>query len=92
MVVEIHRTEAKQKKLFGRTSPRDVLLQSIEALQVRYDKYSHGRKADFFRVSIPYENAQVLLRAMKDAAPGSLRHRWSPLRPPASVTFVSPRG
>lgn len=92
VVVEIARADAQQKKLFGDTTPWDVLLESIAAFPARYEKYSHQRKADLFRVSLPFEHAFSLVRAMKDAAPRGLRRRWSALRPPASVTFVSPRG
>lgn len=91
LVVEIHRAEAQQKKLFGNTTPWNILLQTIIAFPARYEKYSHSRKADLFRVSLSYETAQELVRDMKDAAPRGLRNRWSALRPPASVTFVSPR-
>ena len=91
VVIEVHRAEAQQKRLFGNTTPWNILLQTIIAFPARYEKYSHSRKADLFRVSLPYETAQELVRAMRDAASRGQRHRWSALRPPASVTFVCPR-
>ncbi len=90
-VVEIQRKEAEQKKLFGKTTPWALLLESVIPFPARYEKYSHARKADLFRVSLPYEAAHELLRAMKEAAPSGLRRRWSPLRPPAAITFACPR-
>ncbi len=92
VVVEVPRAEAQQKKLLGKITPWNILLQSIATFPARYEKYSHARKADLFRIPLPYENAQELVRTMKEAAPRGLRHRWSALRPPASITFVCPRG
>jgi hypothetical protein len=89
--VEIPLAEALQKKLFGKTTPWAVLLHSVSTLPARYDKYSHQRKADLFRITLPFADAQSLVQQMKAAAPRSLRHRWSALRPPASVTFACPR-
>jgi hypothetical protein len=90
-VVEIQRKEASEKKLFGKTTPWDVLLENVLPFPARYEKYSHARRADLFRVSLPYGNAQNLLRSMKEAAPRGLRHRWGALRPPATISFVTPR-
>jgi hypothetical protein len=90
-VAEISQREASKKKLFASTSPWDVLLESAREFPARYEKYSHARKADLFRASMPYEKGQELLRAMRAAAPGGLRHRWSTLRPPTLVTFICPR-
>lgn len=90
-VVEISKAEAQHKKLFGKLTPWDVLLQSVAALPARYDKYSHQRKADLFRITLPFVDAQSLIHAMKQAASRAIRHRWSALRPPASVTFLLPR-
>ncbi len=90
-VVEILREEALQKKFLGRLSPWQVLLQHATSHPARYEKYSHARHADLFRISLPYDQAQQLLAALLEAAPRSLRHRWSTLHPPAAVTFVCPR-
>ncbi len=90
-VVEILREEALQKKFLGRLSPWQVLLRSAASHTARYEKYSHARRADLFRISLPYDQAQQLLAAILEAAPRSLRHRWSTLHPPAAITFVCPR-
>jgi hypothetical protein len=90
-VVEILREEAAAKKFLGKHSPWQVLLQSAASHTPRYEKYSHARRADLFRISLPYDQAQQLLAALLEAAPRSLRHRWSTLRPPAAITFVCPR-
>jgi len=90
-VTEILRQDASAKKLFAKNSPWDVLTRWAESQTARYEKYDHGRKADLFRVSLPFDQAQQLLAAMLEAAPGKLRHRWSTLRPAAAVTFVCPR-
>ncbi|MGB2679475.1 MAG: hypothetical protein WAN12_20520 [Candidatus Acidiferrum sp.] len=90
-VVEILREEASENKFLGRHSPWQVLLQYAASHTARYEKYSHARRADLFRISLPYDHAQQLLAALLEAAPRSLRHRWSTLHPPAAVTFVCPR-
>jgi hypothetical protein len=90
-MVEITRKEASEKKLFGKITPWDLLLQTVSPFPARYEKYSHARKADLFRISLPYENAQELVRKMKDSAPGGVGRRWSALRPPAAVTFACTR-
>jgi hypothetical protein len=90
-LVEISREEAREKKLFGKTSPWNVLTGIAGTAAPRYEKYSHGRHADLFRVTLPFEQGQQLLREMLEAAPHSLKHRWGTLRPPAALTFVCPR-
>ena len=90
-VTEISRQEASAKKLFAKDSPWDVLTAWAGGQAARYEKYDHGRKADLFRVSLPFDKAQELLAAMLEAAPRKLRHRWSTLRPAAAVTFMCPR-
>jgi hypothetical protein len=90
-VVEIFRAEALEKKFLGRLSPWQVLLRNAASHTARYERYSHARRADLFRISLPYDQAQQLLAALLEAAPRNLRHRWSTLRPPAAVTFICPR-
>jgi hypothetical protein len=90
-VVEISREEAREKKLFGKTSAWKVLTGFAAMPAPRYEKYSHGRHADLFRVTLAFDQGQQLLQEMLEAAPHSLRHRWSTLRPPAALTFVCPR-
>jgi len=90
-VVELTRKEAGEKKLFAESSPWDLLLQLGKVSPPRYEKYSHARRADLFRLTLPYDQGQQLLAALLDAAPRALRHRWSTLRPPAALTFVCPR-
>jgi hypothetical protein len=90
-VVEIRSEEAKEKKLFGKRSAWNVLINFAVAAVPRYEKYSHGRHADLFRVTLSFEQGQELLQEMVEIAPHSLRHRWSTLRPPAALTFVCPR-
>lgn len=90
-VVEITRKEASAKKFLAKLTPWQVLLQNIASHPARYEKYSHARRADLFRVSMPYDDAQQLIAALLESAPHSLRHRWSNLHPPAAITFVCPR-
>jgi hypothetical protein len=90
-VVEITRQDAAQKKIFARHSPWDVLTNFAAGKTARYEKYAHARRADLFRLSLPFDQAQRLLAAMLDAAPRKVKHRWSTLRPPAAATFVCPR-
>ena len=90
-VAEILRSDASEKKLFGNHSPWDILVQYASQSTVRYERYSHARKADLYRISVPFENAQDLLSAMLDSAPRGLRYRWMTLRPPAVIIFVCPR-
>jgi len=89
--VELSRKEASEKKLFAGVSPWDRLAQLAAAAPPRYEKYSHARRADLFRLTLPYDQGEQLLAALLDAAPRALRHRWSTLRPPAAITFVCPR-
>jgi hypothetical protein len=90
-VVEIARAEASRKRLFGKESPWIVLLGLAGSPNLQYEKFSHARKADLYRVSLSYEEANRLLTEMLAIAPRNLRHRWSKLRPPSVVTFVVPR-
>jgi hypothetical protein len=90
-VTEILRQDAAQKKLFAKQSPWDVLLAWAAGKPARYEKYDHARKADLFRISLPFDEAQLLLAAILHAAPRNLKHHWSTLRPPAAITFLCPR-
>jgi len=90
-VVEISRHDAAAKKLFAKHSPWDVLTAFASGKTARYEKYAHARRADLFRISLPFDQAQPLLAAMLAAAPRKLKYRWSTLRAPAAVTFVCPR-
>lgn len=91
-VVEITRKEASAKKFLAKRTPWQAFLQNFASHPARYEKYSHARRADLFRISLPYDDSQQLVAALLEAAPRNLRHRWSNLRPPAAVTFVCPRG
>jgi len=90
-IVEITRQDAAPKKLFAKHSPWQVLTNFATGKSPRYEKYAHARRADLFRLSLPFDQAQPLLAAMLAAAPRKLKHRWSTLRPPAALTFVCPR-
>ncbi len=90
-IVEILRRDALQKKLFGKNSPWEILLQFARESTARYEKYSHARKADLYRTSLPFEKGQSLLTAFLEAAPRGLRYRWTTLRPPSVIVFVCPR-
>jgi len=87
-LAEISASEAGEKKLFTKASPLDVLKSFAGGNPPHYEKYSHARRADLFRVTLTFESGQQLLATMLEAAPRSLRLRWSTLRPPAVVTFV----
>jgi len=90
-LVEIDAKEAGEKKLFGKTSAWNVLMEFAARHPPHYEKYSYARHADMFRVTLPFDLAQQLLASMQEAAKRALRHRWSTLRPPAALTFVLPR-
>jgi len=90
-IVEILRSDASRKKLFGKNSPWEILVQCERDSAARYEKYSHARKADLYRISLTFERGQNLLTVMLEAAPSGLRYRWTTLRPPAAITFVCPR-
>jgi hypothetical protein len=90
-VVELTAGDAGSKKLFSKTSVWAVLTDFARSSKPRYEKYSYGRRADLFRLTIPFDRAQPLLVAMLDTAPRALRHRWRALRPPSAITFVCPR-
>jgi hypothetical protein len=90
-ITEINHQDGAAKKLFAKHSPWDVLLQLAANIPPRYEKYSHARHADLFRLTLPFDRAQQFLATLLEAAPHSLRHRWSTLRPPSAVTFVCTR-
>lgn len=90
-ITEIPYQDGAAKKLFAKHSPWDVLLQLAASIPPHYEKYSHARHADLFRLTLPFDGAQQFLATLLEAAPHSLRHRWSTLRPPSAVTFVCPR-
>jgi hypothetical protein len=90
-VAEIERSEASRKRLFGKESPWMVLLRLANDSNLHYEKFSHAKKADLYRISLPYERAKHLLADMLAAAPRKMRHRWSKLHAPAVVTLVVPR-
>jgi hypothetical protein len=90
-VMEISRHDAAAKKLFAKHSPWDILTNFAAGKTARYEKYAHARRADLFRLSLPFDQAHQLLAALLAAAPRKLKYRWSALRPPAAVTFVCPR-
>jgi hypothetical protein len=90
-VVEISRQEASARKLFFKSSPWEILAQFAASSTPRYENYSYLRRADLFRVTLPYDRAQQLLATMLDAAPRPLRRRWLAIRPPAAITFICPR-
>lgn len=90
-VMEISRQDAAEKKLFAKNSPWDVLAGFAAGKTARYEKYAHGRRADLYRIALPFDEARKLLAAMLAAAPRKWKYRWSTLRPPAAVTFVCPR-
>jgi len=90
-VTEILRQAASETKLFASKSPWDVLVDWADGQAARYEKYDHGRKADLYRISLPFDKAQELLAAMLEAAPRKLHYRWSTLSPAAAITFVCPR-
>ena len=90
-VVEISHRDASEKKLFGKYSPWELLAKLAASAPPRYEKYSYARRADLFRLTLPYDRAQQLLAAMLESAPRAFRHRWATLRPPSAITFVCPR-
>ncbi len=90
-VVEISRQDAVAKKFLAKHSPWDVLLSFAAGKSPRYEKYAHARRADLFRLSLPFDQSQQLLAVMQAAAPRKLKHRWTTLRPPSALTFVCPR-
>jgi hypothetical protein len=90
-LVEIPAAEANHKKLFAKSSAWSVLIKFAAGNAPRYDKYSHQRRADLYRLTLPFDQAQQLLSAMLESAPHNLRHRWSTLHAPAALTFVQPR-
>jgi hypothetical protein len=91
IVTEILRRDAAQKKLFATQSPWDVLLAWAVGKPARYEKFDHARKADLFRISLPFDQAQHLLAAILAVAPRKLKSRLSTLRPPSTITFLCPR-
>ena len=91
VVTEILRQDADQRRFLAKESPWDVMLARARSQPPRYEKFDYSRKADLFRISLPFDQAEQLLAALLAVAPRKLKYRWSTLRPPAVVTFVCPR-
>src|SRR5271167_1984126 len=53
-IVEIQREEALEKRLFGKSSPWEILVRVAGDFTAHYEKYSHARKADLYRISLPF--------------------------------------
>lgn len=90
-IFEIDAAEARHRKLFAKHSAWDVLLNLAQASPPHYERYSHARHADLFRITLNAEQGQHLLDSLLEAAPHALHHRWSTWRPPAALRFVCPR-
>ena len=90
-LVEISRETASVHRMFSRRTPWDALLTLTKEFSARYEKYDHAKRADLFRVSLRFEEAQNLLQRMIESAPRQLRFQWRAMHPPAAVLFVSPR-
>lgn len=90
-VTELLREDTSAKKWFASRSPWDVVLELARDPLPRYEKYSYALRADLFRLSLAFPQAQLFLAGLLEVAPRGLRLRWSNLRPPAAVTYVLPR-
>jgi len=90
-LIEISKQNALSKKLFAGASPWDVLLAVGKEVPPRYEIFSHARHADLYRALLPFPISEKLVNDMRGLASRRLKFQWKTLRPPASITYISPR-
>ncbi len=89
--LEINRREASSHRLFLRRSPWDCLRDAARESSPAYEQYSYARRADLFRLALPYEAATRLRGALLEAAPRRLRLRFGQALVPSALVFLCPR-
>jgi len=90
-LVDITRREASAKRLFQKRSPWEILLDAAKVSTPRYERYSHGERADVYRVHLSPEMAAALLKQLRDTSPRALRKKLAPMHTPAAILFFAPR-
>jgi len=90
-LLEIAREEASSKRWFQKRRPWEILLSAAQKTAPRYEKYSHAQRADVYRLNLPIEAAQVLLREMRAVAPRALQKKLAGVQPPAALLFFTSR-
>ncbi len=91
VLIEITRQEALARRLFHKLRPWEVLTNAARLSAPRYEKYSHARRADLYRLALLPEAALALRNATLDAAPRVLRKKLAGLQPPSALLFFVPR-
>jgi hypothetical protein len=85
------REETSSKRLFQKMSPWEILLEAARDTAPLYEKYSHARRADLYRLHLVPEAALALLNELAEAAPRALRKKLARLQPPSALLFFIPR-
>jgi hypothetical protein len=90
-LIEITREEASPKRWFQKRRPWEILLSAAEKTAPRYEKYSHGQRADLYRLNLSLETASALLEEMRAAAPRALKKKLAGVQPPSALLFFTRR-
>lgn len=85
------REETSSKRLFQKMSPWEILLEAARDTAPLYEKYSHARRADLYRLHLVPEAALALLNELAEAAPRALRKKLAGLQAPSALLFLIPR-
>jgi hypothetical protein len=90
-ILELPRTVASKRRMFRGQSFWDRLLEIAVHENLRYHRYSYGRRADLYRLDLDGENVLEIAQAAERLAPRNLRATLSAVHAAASILFVCPR-
>jgi hypothetical protein len=91
-LIAVTRQEASPRRLFQKRSPWEILLGAGRESAPRYEKYSHARRGDVYRLHLSAEAALTLRKELLDSAPRILRKKLAGMQTPAALSFLIPRG
>jgi hypothetical protein len=90
-ILELPQATASKRRMFRGQSFWDGLLAIAANENVRYYRYSYGRRADLYRLDLDGENVFLINQAAERLAPRNLRATLAAVNGAASILFVCPR-
>ncbi len=90
-LMELSKSDGSKLRLFRGRSFWDHLLEIAARENVRYERYSYGRRADIYCLDLDAENTKLINEAGKRFAPRSLQAVIQVVFRSASILFVCPR-
>jgi hypothetical protein len=90
-LLDLTKEASSKRKLFGRQSFWQRLMDIAAEEHPVYEKYSYSRRADLYSVMMDAENLLKITDAVDDFAPGKLRPVLRVVNSAACVYFVCPR-